>query len=93
MAPAALYGYGSSKPPKTPRRRLWWAIAVFVLCATILPFVIFGIVQAGADGRTGEAIGLVVMLVPLVIGVVAALYAAVDIARSHRRAARAVEPE
>jgi len=93
MAPAALYSYGLSKPPKTPLRRLLWAIAVFVLCAAILPFVIVGIVQAWARGGPGEAIGLIIVLLPLLIGVAASLYAFVDIARARWRAARTTAPE
>lgn len=88
MAPAGLYGYGLSQPPKTPFRRLLWAVAILVLCGTLLPFVVLGIVEAGAGGRADQVIGLVVLLLPLLIGLSAALYALVRIARSRPRTSR-----
>lgn len=77
-----LYNAGKRRPPKNNKSLVAWAIGVFIVCAALLPFIVWGVLEAFAEGEVIGGILLVGVSALLVWGIVAAVTAIVRASRA-----------
>ncbi|MFE5409349.1 hypothetical protein [Microbacterium sp. NPDC056569] len=77
-----LYNEGKSRPPKNNKSLVAWAIGVVIVCAALLPFIVWGVLEAFAEGGIIGGIFLIGVSTLLVWGVVAAVRAIVRASRA-----------
>ncbi len=77
-----LFNEGRRKPPKRSISRIIWGAVVLLVSASLLPFIVMGIIESAARGRSVDVVALVTVGILLSAGVIAPI---VDWTRSRGR--------